>query len=204
VGKNAYLRRIRNDNTILTKHILMIINDTELGNIDLTGSAPYIIEDQFRDYFLGTPGSEHYRLLAYFSTKYQNTTLLDIGTYKGCSSIALAYNPSNQVKSFDIHPNLRKLNGNPKNIEYIIGNIIDTQFTDVILSSPFILLDTDHDGSFEYKFYEHLKALNWKGTLVLDDIKLNSPMKGFWNSVTEEKYDISNHGHHSGTGVVIF
>ena len=182
----------------------MNINQTKLQNIDLSEIASYIVEDEFRGYFLDNPGKEHYKLLAYFSTKYQNTTLLDIGTYKGCSSIAMSYNNSNQVKSFDIHPNLRRLDGNPENIEYIVGDVTDSRFVDTILSSPLILLDTDHDGPFEYKFYEHLKAINWNGTLVLDDIKLNEPMKGFWNAIVEEKYDLSDYGHHSGTGVVIF
>lgn len=182
----------------------MNINETELHSIDLSEIASYIIEDQFRGYFLDNPGKEHYKLLAHFSTRYQNTTLLDIGTYKGCSSLAMSYNLNNQVKSFDIHPNLRRLNGNPKNIEYIIGDITDSQFVDTLLSSPFILLDTDHDGPFEYKFYEHLKSIKWNGTLMLDDISLNNPMRDFWSEIVEEKYDLSHYGHHSGTGLVIF
>ena len=182
----------------------MNINETKLHNIDLSEIVSYIIEDEFRGYFLDNPGKEHYKLLAYFSTKYQNTTLLDIGTYKGCSSIAMSHNPNNQVKSFDIHPNLLRLNGNPKNIEYIIGDVTDPQFVGTILSSPFILLDTDHDGQFEYKFYKHLKSISWSGTLVLDDIKLNEPMRGFWDEIVEEKHDLSYYGHHSGTGEVLF
>jgi hypothetical protein len=38
----------------------------------------------------------------------------------------------------------------------------------------------------------------------LDDINLNNPMKEFWNVITEDKYDISEYGHWSGTGLVIF
>jgi hypothetical protein len=33
---------------------------------------------------------------------------------------------------------------------------------------------------------------------------LNESMVDYWNSVKEEKYDISHVGHHSGTGLVIF
>jgi hypothetical protein len=40
--------------------------------------------------------------------------------------------------------------------------------------------------------------------MVRHDIKLNESMVDYWNSVKEEKYDISHVGHHSGTGLVIF
>ena len=55
----------------------------------------------FKNYFLEAPGKEHYRLLSYISTLYNGVTILDIGTYKGCSALALSFNPSNKVVSFD-------------------------------------------------------------------------------------------------------
>ncbi len=39
---------------------------------------------------------------------------------------------------------------------------------------------------------------------MLDDIKLNKSMVNYWDSIKEEKFDISHVGHHSGTGLVIF
>jgi hypothetical protein len=39
---------------------------------------------------------------------------------------------------------------------------------------------------------------------MLDDIHLNEAMINYWNSFTEEKYDLTNIGHWSGTGMVIF
>ena len=46
--------------------------------------------------------------------------------------------------------------------------------------------------------------IKYKGYLMLDDIYYNDAMRNFWSSIVEEKYDISNIGHHSGTGLVIF
>jgi hypothetical protein len=180
------------------------INATDLNNIDLSKYASFIIEDEFRDYYLGEAGSEHYRLLAHLSNQYTDSALLDIGTYKGCSSLALAHNPKNLVKSFDIRSGLRSISDYPDNIEYIVDDITESKYLDLISSSPLILLDTDHDGIFEQKFYLHLKSINWSGLLLLDDINYNDPMRDFWNSITEEKYDITHIGHHSGTGLVIF
>ena len=44
---------------------------------------------------------------------------------------------------------------------------------------------------------------NWHGKLLLDDINLNQEMKNFWNGISHEKYDLTDIGHWSGTGLVI-
>ena len=176
----------------------------ELETIDLNDLGQHVPELEFRGYFLGKPSQEHYMLLAYFSSIYQSATLLDIGTYKGCSSLALAYNPLNSVVSFDLTNIRRNLSYYPKNITYIVDNIISDTYKELVLNSSFILLDTDHDGVFEREFHTYLQKLNWKGILMLDDIKLNNEMNSYWNWIPEEKYDVSNIGHWSGTGIVKF
>lgn len=181
-----------------------MINETELNQIDLSSLSNHIIDEEFKNYFLNEPGKDHYILLAYYSLKYNNSSLLDIGTYTGCSALALSYNPTNKIISFDVKENLRRLKSSPENIEFIIDNCIKEQYKKLILSSPFIMLDTDHDGIFEHEFYNYLCEINWKGILLLDDIHLNNPMKEFWLSISQEKHDISNVGHYTGTGLVIF
>lgn len=180
-----------------------MINKEELLKIDLTEQSKLVIEDEFRGYFLDTIGKEHYKLLAYFSTKYNDCTLIDIGSYKGCSALALSYNKQNKVVSFDIRQGLKRLHKYPENVEFIIGDAMDPIYSEVVLSSPFIMLDTDHDGVFENAFYKYLKEKNYYGILMLDDIKLNKEMIDFWESIDSEKYDVSEYGHHSGTGLVI-
>ena len=51
---------------------------------------------------------------------------------------------------------------------------------------------------------EELKKIGYKGLVLLDDIKLNEQMKYFWNDISEEKLDISDYGHWSGTGIFNF
>lgn len=151
-------------------------------------------------YFHLESGKEHYRLLIYISTLYNNEVIFDVGTNKCMSALALSYNKSNKIKSFDI---VKLLPENPlvDNIEYIIGDSTkDTELNNCSI----IFLDVDHDGSYENIFYDYLKSINWKGILILDDIHLNQPMKEFWNKISEEKHDITNIGHWSGTGLVLF
>ena len=145
---------------------------------------------------------EHYRLIAYLSTRFENTCIFDIGTNKGYSALALSYNSSNQIVSYDID-NLRKLNGQPDSnrIEFLIG---DVRKDKRLLSSPFIMLDTDHDGTFENQFYQFLKMNHYDGLLFPDDIHLCDAIIRFWNSITEPKVDLTDFGHFSGSGLVDF
>jgi len=175
-----------------------------IRTVDINLLANLVEEGEFRSYFLEEPGKEHYRLLSYISTLYTDSTILDIGTYKGCSALALSFNPTNKVISFDIQEGTTRLLKIPGNIEFRVGSILDSKYKDLILNSPLIMLDTAHEGPFEHEFYEYLTTVGYRGILLLDDIHLNEPMKIFWNNIGEEKYDISRIGHHSGTGLVVF
>jgi len=152
------------------------------------------------DYYHYPPSREHYRLLIYISTLFNNQILFDIGTNRCMSAMALSYNKNNKIKSYDI---IQQLPENPKvdNIDFILGDSTD----DIdIKNTPFIFLDVDHDGVYENVIYEYLHKINWKGILLLDDIHLNEPMSKFWQNISEEKYDITNIGHWSGTGIILF
>lgn len=151
-------------------------------------------------YFHLPSGKEHYRLLIYISTLLNKEIIYDVGTYRCMSSIALSYNYSNKVRSFDI---VKSLPMNPiiPNVSYFLQDVTTDK---KLIDSKLIFLDVAHDGTFEDIFYSHLNDIRWKGLLVLDDIHLNEPMKNFWNSIKQEKYDITNIGHWSGTGIVYF
>lgn len=188
------------------KNKILSVKNSELNSLDSQFINKYydklknIDLDHDPYYFHGESGKEHYRLLMYISTLLNDNIIFDIGTNKCMSAIALSYNPLNKVKSFDI---IKLLPENPiiENIEYILGD--STKDLDLI-KSPIIFLDVDHDGTYEDIFYNHLKNINWKGILILDDIHLNDPMRIFWENIIEEKYDITKIGHWSGTGLVIF
>jgi predicted O-methyltransferase YrrM len=185
----------------------------ELNSIDLTD---YQIRRNNTNvpehWFLMESGKEHYRLLCYISKLYENQTFIDIGTWVGDSALALSHNKNNNVISFDIVRQKRNTQGvlidveqliNDDNIKFLIGDA--TKYGDEeILKSPFIMLDTAHDGIFENEFYNYLNKINYKGLFFLDDIHLNDQMKKFWSEITREKHDLTHLGHWSGTGLVVF
>ena len=173
----------------------------KLNQINLSALSEYIDDKDAKKYFLGNPGEEHYKLLAYFSTKYNNSVLYDIGTYKGCSALALSFNKNNTVKSYDIG-NFRKLTKHKTNVEWVIGDFLNED-PKKIQNSPFIMLDIDHTGKTERAILDFLVKINWHGILMLDDIHLNQEMEDFWSTIKFSKKDITSFGHYSGTGLVL-
>jgi hypothetical protein len=178
---------------------ILSVTNKELNNLNTT-FIQYILLATHGDFFHLPSGKEHYRLLMYISSLYNNCVLYDVGTYQGFSSIALSYNKTNKVISYDIK---KCIPAYPikHNLKYCIGDV--TELED-LNSTQFIFLDVNHDGSFENKFYNHLHDIKWNGLLLLDDINFNEPMNQFWNNISEEKYDITKIGHWSGTGLVNF
>jgi hypothetical protein len=49
-----------------------------------------------------------------------------------------------------------------------------------------------------------LEKNGYRGIVILDDIHLNDHMNTFWNNITQKKHDVTNVGHFSGTGIIIF
>ncbi len=164
------------------------------------------------DDFYKIPGEQHYRLLAYLSTLYNNTSIIEIGTHLGESAMALSYNPTNTIYTFDIVDKVSNEKKTVENISYQIGDLIyDRTYFDkwkeIILGSPFIFMDVDpHNGIMEIDFYNYLKEIGYTGYLVCDDIWYFKPMRDvFWNQVNySERWDITEFGHWSGTGIVKF
>lgn len=188
-----------------TKNIIekiLNVTNAELDSIDINSLVKDYVSysDWILRYMPVSSGTEHYRLLVYISSLFENELLFDVGTNRAMSAMALSHNKKNKVKSYDV---VQVLGQNPpiQNVEYVIGNCIEDP---EILKSPFIMLDTYHDGIFEMQVYNHLKQNNYKGLLLLDDIYLNDPMKQYWNQFSETKYDITSKGHATGTGIVIF
>lgn len=193
-------------NDLSTEQILskiLTVTNSHLDNFDLSHND-YMLNKMtsFATLFHYPSGREHYRLLTYISKLFKNECLLDIGTCNGCSAIALSENDTNLIESYDV---VNYMDGDyidKKNINFYLKDILEDKSK--ILNTRFIMLDTNHDGIFENKFYAVLKEMNFKGLLLLDDIFLNQDMKSFWNSITEEKFDITSVGHNTGTGLVYF
>lgn len=183
--------------------------EDSIKNIKLDELSKNLYNKNMINDFLDFPGKNHYYLLAYFSLMFNDSIFVDIGTNEGASALALAYNKTNNIYSFDLVNN-RKINENIENISYIIDDITrkymgyDGKYVDLILSAKLVMLDTEHDGKFENEFYYFLKKINYKGFLFLDDIYLYPMMTKFWNNIKEEKIDLTKYGHWSGSGLVIF
>ena len=159
--------------------------------------------------FFKSEESEHYKLLSYLSKYFANELFVDIGTFYGFSALALSHNELNNIMSYDIKDWI--ITDSPKtaktkeNITCIIKDCNND--IDIISKAKIIMLDIDpHDSIEERNIIANLRKNNFKGLLVLDDIKRNQNMKNFWETfITEEKkYDISEIAHWSGTGIVNF
>jgi predicted O-methyltransferase YrrM len=169
------------------------------------------------------PGKEHYWLLAALSMQVSNKTIIELGTHIGNSAYMLAYgnrklNNNNKVITYDITDKFKELT-DYENIEYKIDDMFDPVVREtnreLLLRSDFIFIDIDpHEGILEYDMYLWLKANNYKGIVIYDDIHLGpghmgvtsgNSMKEFWNKVDmQDKIDISSVGHWCGTGLVCF
>lgn len=181
------------------------VSKEQLNSIDFSYYRDSFLKKGFpNNWFFMDAGQEHYRLLAYISTLYKGKTLLDIGSYQGNSAIALACNEKNNVISFDLdtQPVISKIKS--KNIAFQIADILKLGYKETILSCPFIMIDTYHNGDFEQEFVDHLNEIKYKGLVMFDDIYLNYEMKKFWTELKNEKYDLTEVGHFSGTGLAVF
>jgi len=181
----------------------MIIKKSEISNVSVDFYKTHYDEKNWIIENSSNPG-EHYKLLKYIGSLYDNIQIIDAGTAHGYSCFALAQNKNNKIITYDIsdktHLNLNKYS----NIE-VKKLDINKEKDDVIKNSHIIFLDVDpHNGLQEIEFYRKLTNMKYNGIVICDDINLNSEMKRFWSIIKEEKYDISEVGHFSGTGIVNF
>ena len=175
----------------------MSTKKTEINSVNLSFATNYM--DEARYNFINKDG-EHYKLLAYISHMYNNTTIYDIGSYLGYSAVALSMNQTNQVVSYDIDWFIKV--GRPHNVEFRVGDCFKDP---LLLKSPFIVVDVDpHNGMWEKQFVEYLEKNEYKGNVFFDDIHLNEGMQKFWDELKQPKDDLTEFGHWSGSGLVYF
>jgi hypothetical protein len=152
---------------------------------------------------------QHYKLLTYITSLFDNITILDIGTYDGASCLALAQNKNNKVLTYDIpnihYPNLTDL---PFLSDYpnVTRKIMDinTEDSEIIKSAKVILLDIVHDGIAEKQFSDKLEAIGYTGYVFCDDVfSLHHPKCTEWFAGLKiEKYNLTETGGHNGTGLL--
>lgn len=149
------------------------------------------------------PG-EHYRLLTYLTNKLNGIRIIDAGTYRGLSCLAFSQNPNNKVYTYDIEP--RDISFLSKKDNVVVKNLdINAEDDASIMCCPLILLDIDpHNAIQERAFTDRLLKIGYTGFLICDDINLTPQMRGWWDSIPVPKYEVTNIGHMSGTGIVCY
>ena len=180
------------------------INDKLINNLRFDEHFSKIIFHDVNNYeeYFSACGAQHYRLLSYLSSQFQNSNIIDIGTHRGNSALALSYNKTNTIHTFDIVSNINPhIMTHTKNITCYKENIFEEEtankYKELILSCPFILLDVDpHDGGNELIWYEYLKKIDYKGFVICDDIWYFKEMRdNFWYNISHvERYDLTHLG----------
>lgn len=177
----------------------MKIDKDEIKNIDLSFfdfdilNYPYLKDER-----------EHYRLLVYLTNRFNNIKIIDAGTNNGHSCLSLAQNKKNTVITYDLFDKSFPFFDDYPNIIFKKMDI-NLEDSDELKSCKLILLDIDpHDGIQETTFTNKLKDINYKGLVICDDIHLNIGMRNWWGSLDVEKYDLTDVGHMSGTGMLVY
>jgi len=182
----------------------------------------YNIDTSFFNKYFGShavtfcqPRGEHYKLLSYISQQYNGITILDVGTLRGASCLALAQNKNNKVITYDINntettPNkwdphvatLPFLDDYPNVTRKIMD--INVESADIINSAEIILLDIIHDGVTEKKFSDMLDKIGYKGYVFCDDVfsHMHPACTQWFENIKIEKYNLTEVGHHHGTGLL--
>jgi predicted O-methyltransferase YrrM len=181
-------------------------------DVDLSAVANGLSDEEAR--FLGLWPGEHYRLLAALVDVTNARQVVEIGTFRGLGSAAIAASmQAGRFVTYDVipisefdspcFPQARTI----ASVEQRIGDLSDVDFfmtqKDVLRDSDIIFIDGPKDGRFEQEFTDLLiRHVRGSGTLlVYDDIRFPK-MVGFWRRLPLPKLDITSFGHYTGTGLV--
>lgn len=185
-----------------------LIIDKGVFAVDLTPFNQYIEWAWNESFFPDVAGNNHHHLLAYLVEQLPDgQSVADLGTRTGASALALSSNPYVNVLTYDIENMFQDVKRttilDKPNIKFTYGNCFN--HIQEYMNCALVLLDiAPHDGIQEQKMLDELIKQNFKGVLILDDIKYNDEMRNFWNSIKLKRLDVTPYGHHSGTGIVVF
>jgi hypothetical protein len=178
------------------------LNNQTLDALDMQSLVEKITV--YQEYFTLPAGQEHYRLLRHIASQIDGN-ITELGTHAATSVVAMSSTAKKHIVTYDIIDEKHRSYEDLDNVTFRLCEFDeDAGYKDFILNSKMIFIDAPHDGTFETRVYNWLKANNYKGLTIWDDIHLNDPMKTFWSMVDLPKQDISKYGHITGTGAIYF
>ncbi len=161
------------------------------------------------------PG-EHYRFLAGLVQVLQPKTVVEVGTYRGLGSLALAHRlpPGGRVVTFDVSP-WREVSGQclldadlaggrivPVCADLTASEVFEAH-RDTLESASLMFIDAAKDGFMEQRLLDRMETLRCREPLIVvfDDIRMWN-MLGIWRRIARPRFDAVSLGHWSGTGMV--
>lgn len=183
---------------------ILTIDRKQVLDEDITGLAKYQ-EGWCKPNFMSwnkEAGETEYKLYSYLAKNVDGTFILDIGTLFGGSALALSVS-NKTVISYDLmkiethEPGALEKDNITLRVANFMEDEIDYSLCDLIV------IDVDpHDGLQEPPMIEFIVNQGFEGLIILDDIHLNLEMEHMWNNFEYEKYDATEIGHFSGTGIL--
>ena len=161
------------------------------------------------------PG-EHYRLLAALVKLLQPKRVVEVGTFRGLSALALKrFLPADgSIVTFDVVPwnswsdtCLRPEDFEDDRLRQKGGDLSDPAVFELhrglIQETELLFVDGPKDGIFERKLLQQLETVDFHKPLlvVMDDIRFWN-MLAIWQEIARPKLDLTSFGHWSGTGLV--
>jgi predicted O-methyltransferase YrrM len=176
--------------------------------------APRFLADRTTTTMEIWPG-EHYRLLPALCEVADARRVVEIGTWRGESALALLASPVvEHVDTFDVisweHVDealLTAADFGPRLAQHVadLGQWPTFQaYAETLQSADLVFVDGPKDGVFEPTFVPWLLALprNRRLLVVLDDIRLMTMIR-LWRSLPAPKLDVTSFGHWAGTGLLL-
>ncbi|MDQ0070282.1 putative O-methyltransferase YrrM [Variovorax boronicumulans] len=161
------------------------------------------------------PG-EHYRLLAALVRTLKPKTVIEIGTFTGMGTLALAQDlqPSGTLTTFDLlawnsfaDTWLAPADFSEGRVRQVLHDISTPGGIEphraLFESADLIFVDGPKDGWTEADILVNLSTLNLSRDVVIvfDDIRVVN-MIDIWRRVAQPKMDLTSFGHWSGTGLI--
>lgn len=178
-----------------------ILNDFPMKNYE------YICTDKF-DY------DPQFRIYSYLSTFYDRTIIVNIGTSKGCSALALSHNESNTIITYDTTDLIKNQNHKiftKSNIKYKADYKNDLGDKDFISKIRIVAIDTTRSDIDAKHIIDQLYDNDFAGIILLHDIvnslnnvKHRTAIRDLWNNLTYNKCDLTEFSHcWPGIGMIL-